>query len=100
MNNLEALKATYSKTLQRLGIYQSAENHAHNKVKEYTEKLEGILKEIKEIEENKYKLNKCIDLIKHYCAGKRCSECMFFDEYGRTLCQLNNVNPTQWKNIK
>jgi SMC interacting uncharacterized protein involved in chromosome segregation len=93
MNNLETLKATYSKTLQRLGKYQSAENHAHNKVKEYTEKLERILKEIKEIEENKYKLNECIDFIKHYCREAKCDDCQFNAPYN--VCNLAKP-PIDW----
>lgn len=108
MNNLEILKATYSKTLQRLGKYQSVENHAHDKVIEYTKKLEQILKEIKEIEEEKYnisKLNECIDFIKNYCEGiNYCSEeCKFYcriDEFNKTECLLRNNFPVDWGQIK
>lgn len=93
MNNLEILKATYSKTLQRLGKYQSVENHAHNKVKEYTNKLEQILKEIKEIEEEKYKLNECIDFIKNYCTKAKCDDCQFNAPYN--VCNLAKP-PIDW----
>ena len=101
MTKLEQLKATYSKTLQRLGKYQSVENHAHDKVKEYTKKLEQILKEIKEIEEEKSKLNECIDFIKNYCEGiNYCSEkCKFYtkvDEFNKTNCLLRNNFPEYW----
>lgn len=93
MNNLEILKATYSKTLQRLGQYQSVESHAHNKVKEYTNKLEQILKEIKEIEEEKYKLNECIDFIKNYCTKAKCDDCQFNAPYN--VCNLAKP-PIDW----
>ena len=93
MNNLEVLKATYSKTLQRLGRYQSAENHAHNKVKEYTEKLEQIIKEIKEIEEKQYRVNENVLIIKDYCTRTKCDDCQYNSPCN--ICKLARP-PIDW----
>jgi len=57
----------------------------------------------KAVEENeKNKLNECVDIISTYCKGqKTCLHCMFFDENGHTLCKLKNAtSPALWNDKK
>lgn len=57
----------------------------------------------KAVEENeKNKLNECLDIISAYCRGhKTCLYCMFFDKNGHTLCKLKNAtSPASWNENK
>ena len=60
-------------------------------------KLSQVIK--KAVEENeRNKLNECVDIISAYCRGqKTCLHCMFFEENGHTLCKLKNAtSPASW----